>query len=150
MIVGVGVDMVETSRIERALERHGERFLARIFTAGEAEYCRRMKNRTQHLAARFAAKEAAAKALGTGVAQGVAFRQIEVVKDPHGKPLLEFHGEAARRAESLGVRAAHVSLTHVGSMAAAVAVLEGDGPPAVNVVRKGGGEAAASATADSP
>lgn len=131
MILGVGIDLVEIARVERAARRHGARFLERIFTEGELAFCLGRKRSAQHLAARFAAKEAAAKALGTGVARGVRLREIEVTRSHTGQPQLRFSGEAARAAAELGVAATHVSLTHSREHAAAVVTLEGASPPPV-------------------
>ena len=124
MILGVGLDLVEIERLEHALERHGRRFEERVFTPREREDCRGRADRLLRLAARFAAKEACLKALGTGWSQGLAFGQVEVVNEPGGRPVLRLSGEAARRAESLGVQRMHLSLTHQPTHAAAVVILE--------------------------
>lgn len=131
-IVGVGVDLVETARLDRALSAHGDRFERRVFTEAERETCRGRRDRIQALAARFAAKEACLKALGTGWSRGLSFRQVEVVRDGDGRPSLRLHGAAAILAARSGVRAIHVSLTHQPGSAAAVVVLEGDGTNGVN------------------
>ena len=128
MILGVGTDLVEIGRIERAVERHGERFLKRIFTEGERAYCRGFKLAFQHLAARWAAKEAASKALGTGIFGSVRFRDIEVGNEKSGKPFLMLHGDAARLSAELGATRWHVSLSHTDSHATAVAIAEGETP----------------------
>jgi len=128
MIVGVGIDLVEVARLGRSLERHGERFARRVFTPAERRDCDGRADRVQALAARFAAKEAAMKALGTGWAAGVAFRQIEVVREPDGRPRLRLSGAARARFEALGGAAAHVSLSHQPSVASAVVVLESLSP----------------------
>lgn len=125
MIVGLGIDVVETERIKVALERHGSRFEAKVLTQREIADCQERSDRVQAVAGRFAAKEACLKALGTGWAQGLAFRQVEVVRDPAGRPELRLEGAALARALSLGVRGLHVSLTHERGIAAAVVVLEG-------------------------
>jgi holo-[acyl-carrier protein] synthase len=124
MIVGIGLDIVETARLEQALSRHGERFESRVYTSAEIGACSRRADRVQAFAARFAAKEACLKALGTGWARGLTFRQIEVRSGSGGRPRIRLTEEAADRARSLGVRAIHVSLTHQPGMAAAVVVLE--------------------------
>src|SRR2546423_6133520 len=111
MIVGTGVDMVEVSRIAGAMERFGERFLARIFTADEIRYCESKRNRVERYAARFAAKEAASKALGTGMHRGVTWQQIEVRREPGGRPTIFFTGAAANVAAKLGAMHAHLSIT---------------------------------------
>lgn len=125
MILGIGIDLVEIARIERAVRRHGSRFLARIFTEAELAFCKARKRSGQHLAARFAAKEAALKALGTGATRGVRLRDIEVTSSQAGRPELRLAGGAARVAGDLGVGASHLSLTHSETHAAAVVILEG-------------------------
>jgi len=126
MIVGTGIDLVEIDRIKRSVERFGERFLDRIYTAAEKAYCLRKKNAAESLAARFAAKEAGAKALGTGISRGVNWLEIEVVREPSGRPAIAFHGRALERAKRLGTRSAALSLTHTGTLAMASVILEGD------------------------
>ncbi len=125
MILGIGLDLLETARMARALAEHGGRFEDRVFTRSELQDCERRVDRAQALAARFAAKEACLKALGTGWAEGLTFRQVEVVRDARGKPSLRLEGAAAERARTLQVKAIHVSLTHQPGAAAAVVVLEG-------------------------
>ena len=125
MIVGTGTDLTEIARIQHAIERHGDQFLDRIYTAAEISYCRRkVKTSAESYAARFAAKEAGAKALGTGIAKGISWREIEVTHLPGGRPALLFHGRAAERAAAMGVTAAHLSLSHGRELAIAVVVLE--------------------------
>jgi holo-[acyl-carrier protein] synthase len=124
MIVGSGIDLVEVDRIQHSVERHGVRFLNRIFTGAEQDYCQRKRAAAESFAARFAAKEAAAKALGTGISRGVNWLEIEVIRNPGGKPGLAFHGNAARLASRLGVARALLSLTHTASLAMASVVLE--------------------------
>jgi holo-[acyl-carrier protein] synthase len=132
MIHSNGVDLVEVARVERALREHGERFLARVYTAGERAYCLAKARPGPSLAARFAAKEAVMKCLGTGWSDGVGFAQIEVVRDRRGAPSLVLHGRAAERARELGIRRWHLSLTHTEHGALAFAIAEGDiGRPAV-------------------
>lgn len=126
MIVGTGIDITEIPRIQHSMDRFGARFLDRVYTAGEQAYCLRKRNAAESLAARFAAKEAAAKALGTGISRGVTWREIEVVREPGGRPSLRFHGRAAERAERMGVRNAALSLTHSTATAMASVVLEDD------------------------
>jgi len=125
MIRGLGIDFVEVSRIEEAARRHGERFLKRILTEGERDYCGRHKEPARHWAARFAAKEAGMKALGTGWNAGVTFHSIEVVNLASGQPTLILHGASAERARALGASGAHVSLSHDGGYAMACVVLDG-------------------------
>lgn len=124
MIVGTGVDLTEISRIQDSVDRFADRFLNRIYTPLEIAYCRRKKNSAESLAARFAAKEAGAKALGTGISRGVSWREIEVTHLPGGRPTLLFHGRAAERAATMGVTAAHLSLSHGRDLAIAQVVLE--------------------------
>lgn len=116
--------MVEIERIRHSHNRFGERFLSRIYTAAEQAYCLSKRNAAESLAARFAAKEAAAKALGTGISHGITWLEIEVLRERSGRPALAFHGRAAKRAEHMGVRHAALSLTHTGTLAAASVVLE--------------------------
>lgn len=118
MVQSVGVDVVELSRVARVLERHGERFLARVYTAAEVAYCR---GRLRELAARFAGKEAISKALGTGL-RGVSWREMEILPDRRGKPLVVLHGRARQRAAELGFADIAISLTHGNDLAIAVAV----------------------------
>ena len=127
MIIGLGLDLVEIERIEGAAGRHEGRFVEKYFTEAETAYAGSTRRPMEHLAARFAAKEAAAKALGTGFSEGVRLREIEVVIEEAGRPKLVLHGAAAGRAKAMGVTRTHVSLTHTGTHAAAVVVLEGEG-----------------------
>jgi len=124
MIVGTGIDIAEVPRISQAIERFGDRFLLRIFTEGEMRYCDAKANRVERYAARFAAKEAAMKALGTGWNHGVRWRDCEVVRKPGGRPSMNFHGRAAEFAEKLGVRNIALSLTHTAEQAMAQVILE--------------------------
>lgn len=124
MVLGLGIDLVETGRIAAALARTPG-FESRVFTPAERLSCASRKDRVQALAARFAAKEACLKALGTGWSQGLGFLQVEVVREGEGPPGLRLHGAAAARAAALGVARVHVSLTHQEGAAAAVVVLEG-------------------------
>jgi len=122
--VGLGIDVVEVARLADALRRHGDHFVERVFTDRERAACDPRADRVLALAARFAAKEACLKALGTGWAEGLGFRDVEVVREGNQPPRLVLHREAARRAEALGVIRSHVSLTHQPGLAAAVVVLE--------------------------
>lgn len=124
MIVGSGIDLIEIARIQHSLDRYSERFLDKVFTAGEKTYCLRKRNAAESLAARFAAKEAAAKALGTGISHGVTWREIEVVREPGGRPSVAFHGRAREIADRIGVVNKALSLTHTAEMAMASVVLE--------------------------
>jgi holo-[acyl-carrier protein] synthase len=124
MIVGSGIDIVEIERIQHSVDRFGARFLDRVYTRAEQAYCLRKRNAAESLAARFAAKEAAAKALGTGINQGVTWLEIEVQRAPGGRPLLAFYGRAAEHAERMGVQNTALSLTHSRDTAMASVVLE--------------------------
>lgn len=127
-IVGHGVDLVDDGRIARMVEEHGDRFLERIFTPGERSDSASSDSwRIERLAARFAAKEAVLKALGTGWRGGIAWTDVEVVKEPSGRPSVRLHGEAGATATRLGVGAWHLSLSHAGgfSMASAIASRRG-------------------------
>jgi holo-[acyl-carrier protein] synthase len=123
-IVGHGLDLVEVSRIESMLERHGDRFRTRVFTPGELAHGAGARREGEHLAARFAAKEATLKALGTGLAGGIAWTDVEIVREASGRPTLVLHGEAARRATHLGIVRWHLSITHAGGTAMASVVGE--------------------------
>jgi holo-[acyl-carrier protein] synthase len=124
MIVGTGIDLIEIDRIQHSIDRYGERFLNRVYTAGEQAYCLRKRLAAESFAARFAAKEAGAKALGTGISHGVNWLEIEVVREPSGRPTLRFHGRAAEIAARKGVVRTAVSLTHTKELAMASVVLE--------------------------
>ena len=124
-VLGVGIDIVPASRVDRLLSRHGERALLRLFTRGERERASGLADASLHLAARIAAKEAAYKALsGDGRAVGVGWLDLEVTRHADGRPDLLFHGAAAARLARLGATRCHLSLTHAGGVAAAVVVLE--------------------------
>jgi holo-[acyl-carrier protein] synthase len=129
MIVGSGIDLAEIGRIQQSIDRYGSRFLNRIYTPAEQAYCLRRRKSAESFAARFAAKEAGAKALGTGISRGVNWLEIEVVREPGGRPTLKFHGRAAQIAARLGVAHAALSITHTADLAMASVVLE-DGPGA--------------------
>jgi holo-[acyl-carrier protein] synthase len=124
-ILGIGLDIVELERIGRLYERHGARFVARFCASGEAQP-RHGTALIEHLGGLFAAKEAVLKALGTGWAQGLGFRQVEVVRNSSGAPAIRLHGAASQRAERLGVLHSHLTITHERAYAAAFAVLEGE------------------------
>jgi len=124
MIVGTGIDIAEVPRIADSIERFGDRFLNRIFTEGERRYCDSKANRVERYAARFAAKEAAMKALGTGWNHGVAWKDIEVSRMPGGRPTISFHGKAAEFAAELGTKHVALSLTHTAQFAMAQVILE--------------------------
>lgn len=122
---GIGIDICQVSRIAESLGRFGDRMEKRLFTPAELAYCRTYKDPLPHLAARFAAKEAASKALGTGIAAGVGWTQIEVVQPGGRVPRLQFTGVAAERFASMGATSSHLSLSHDGGLAVACVVLEG-------------------------
>jgi holo-[acyl-carrier protein] synthase len=124
MIVGLGLDIAEIDRIEAAIVRHGAPFLERLFTPYEVAYCENHKGRYERYAARFAAKEAAMKALGTGWSQGVRWRDIEVTREPSGKPTLRLEGVAAQIAQRMGVKNISLSITHSGNLALAEVIFE--------------------------
>ena len=124
-IVGIGVDLVEIARIRRAVERWQDRFLQRVFTADEVAYAMRRRDPAEHLAARFAAKEATLKALGTGLSLGVRWREMEVQRARGERPTLLLSGRTAAVGAARGVRVLHVSLTHDGEYAMAQVLAEG-------------------------
>ncbi len=122
MIVGVGLDLCEVSRVAALLARWGERFAGKIFTAAEREYCRGRAHPAQHFAARFAAREAALKALA--VPSGLNWHELEVRSAAGGRPALALSGAAASAAARLGVTRVHLTLSHAADVAAAVVILE--------------------------
>ncbi|MHB8503752.1 MAG: holo-ACP synthase [Candidatus Acidiferrales bacterium] len=124
MIIGMGVDLAEVGRIQKAIERHGEPFLRRVYTAGEREYCERFRNKYERYAGRFAAKEAAMKALGTGWRRGVRWLDFEVVREKGGRPTIRLDGEAKKIAEELGVKRIALSITHTELQALAQVIFE--------------------------
>ena len=124
MIVGTGVDLAEVPRIRASIERFGARFVDRIYTRAEIAYVERKANRYERYAARFAAKEAGMKAIGTGWKRGVAWRDFEVANLPSGKPTLRLHGVAAQIAGTLGVKSISLSLTHTAAVGLAHVILE--------------------------
>ena len=123
VIFGVGTDIIETARIARVVAR-GRQYLETIFTENEIAYCEGKAHKSQHYAARYAAKEAALKALGVGQARGLAFRDIEVLNDENGQPQLFFHGRTSQMLERLQVKHAVLSLSHTRESAVAVIILE--------------------------
>jgi holo-[acyl-carrier protein] synthase len=125
VIVAIGIDSIAIARIEALWLGNRERFLSRVFTAAEAAYCRQRAQPAESLAARFCAKEAAMKCLRTGWAEGIGFRQIEVVRADTGAVTLQLHGEAGARAARLGIRRCHLSLTHTATLATAFVIAEG-------------------------
>jgi holo-[acyl-carrier protein] synthase len=129
-ILGHGIDIVETERVRRLVDEHGQRFLDRCFTKDEQQYCARSPKRYyEHLAGRFAAKEAVLKVLGTGWRGGIQWTDVEILKEPSGQPKIQLTGECARIAEQLGIIRWHVSISHIETHATASAIgLRGDAP----------------------
>jgi holo-[acyl-carrier protein] synthase len=124
MIVGLGIDICEQARIRDSLTKLSTTFTQRIFTAPEIAYCERYRDPTEHYAARFAAKEAFMKAIGTGMQQGVTFKDIEVINHASGAPFLNLYGQAHQIAENLNVKHIHLSISHSAGIAVAVVILE--------------------------
>lgn len=124
MIVGIGIDIVEITRLRDTLERQKDRFLRRVFTAAEQEYCAAHRDPVPHYAARFAAKEALFKAIGTGWAKGVSWLDVEVLRGREGPPSITLSGEAKKLSEALAVHSVHVSLSHSVENATAIVILE--------------------------
>jgi holo-[acyl-carrier protein] synthase len=124
VIVGTGVDLAEVPRIRASIERYGEKFIRRIYTPAEIAYVERKANKFERYAARFAAKEAGMKAIGTGWRRGVRWQDFEVANLPSGKPTLLLHGVAARFAEKLGVKNISLSITHTNELGMAHVILE--------------------------
>ncbi|HOU51053.1 MAG TPA: holo-ACP synthase [Smithella sp.] len=126
MIYGIGIDLVENSRMDRIIHKWGEKFIRRIFSAAEIAYCTRYAHPATHYGARFAAKESFLKALGIGLGEGVKLNDIEVVNDENGKPVLVLGGEAKNRIEMKKITKVHLSLTHTKNYSTAVVLLEHD------------------------
>jgi len=125
MIVGVGIDSVSVSRIARLIERYGRRFLEKVFTEDEIEGGSGRRDSAQFFAARFAAREAFFKALGTGWGRGIPLKEVSVTREESGRPLLSLSSQARRAAESRGASISHLSLSHEADMAQAIVILEG-------------------------
>src|SRR6516162_4499980 len=125
MIIGMGIDVAEVGRIRDVIESQTERFLRRVYTANEAAYCEQFKNKYERYAGRFAAKEAAMKALGTGWSRGVRWVDVEVVRHHGGRPTLLLKGEAKKIADAMGVKNIAVSITHTAEQAFAQVIFEG-------------------------
>ena len=124
MIVGLGVDITEVDRLKAAIGRRGDAFLRRVFTSAEREYCERFKNKFERYAGRFAAKEAAMKALGTGWRSGVRWQDLEIVRERSGRPTMALYGEAGKIAKRLGVKRIALSITHTETQALAQVIFE--------------------------
>ncbi len=131
-IIGIGTDITECLRIARMIERHGELFLARVYTPEEIRYCQNRKQATQHFTGRWAAKEAIFKALGTGWIKGISWRDAEILNQPSGKPIAVLHGGAQQHARRLGIDEVQLSIshcrTHATAFAVATAKAESDSP----------------------
>lgn len=124
-VIGIGIDVVEVDRVKSSLEEFSERFLSRVFTKSERDYCQKQKMPELHLAARFAAKEAVAKAFGTGIGKEIGWLDMEILRKESGEPEVQLRGEAAAYAKQRGVEQIMVSLTHAKQYAAANAVILG-------------------------
>ena len=124
MIYGIGIDIVQVSRVEKVVKRWGDRFLKRVFTVAEIDYCQKKVSSASRFALRFAAKEAFSKALGSGFTGGLGFRHVEVVRHSSGRPYLRLHGRASELWESHGLKNSFLSLSDNGAYAVAVVVLE--------------------------
>jgi holo-[acyl-carrier protein] synthase len=124
MIVGIGIDLIEIERIRGVYTRHPVRFVDRLLTEAEKAYVLAHKDPTQRLAGRFAAKEAALKALGTGLAEGIRWKDVEILPDERGKPVLKLYEKAALRAQALGAGILHATITHSDTFAMAQVILE--------------------------
>jgi holo-[acyl-carrier protein] synthase len=124
VVLGTGIDLAEVDRIQASIERHGARFLERIYTPGEIAYVEKKANKFERYAARFAAKEAGMKAIGTGWRRGVTWQDFEVANLPSGRPTLKLHGRAAEFAAALGVKRVSLSLTHTAASGMAFVILE--------------------------
>jgi holo-[acyl-carrier protein] synthase len=125
LIIGLGVDIAEVARMQAAIERRGEAFLRRVYTEKERAYCERFRNKYERYAGRFAAKEAAMKALGTGWRRGVRWVDLEVVRQMGGRPTMVLHGEAKKISERMGVKSIAMSITHTAAQAFAQVIFEG-------------------------
>jgi holo-[acyl-carrier protein] synthase len=124
VIIGMGVDLAEVERVRKAIERHGEPFLRRVYTAAEREYCEGFRNKYERYAGRFAAKEAAMKALGTGWRRGVRWVDFEVVREKGGRPTIRLDGAAKKIAGEMGVKRIALSITHTDMQALAQVIFE--------------------------
>ena len=125
-IIGIGTDITECLRIARMIERHGELFIGRIYTADEIQYCQSRKQATQHFTGRWAAKEAILKALGTGWVKGISWRDLEILNEPSGRPVVELTGGAREVARQLGITKMLVSISHCHTHATAYAIAVGE------------------------
>ncbi|PIQ97351.1 MAG: holo-[acyl-carrier-protein] synthase [Nitrospinae bacterium CG11_big_fil_rev_8_21_14_0_20_56_8] len=124
MIFGIGIDIVEIGRIQKSMEKYAERFEGKLFTPEEIEFCRSRSNPVLHFAGRFAVKEAVLKCLGTGMTGGIGWKDLEVVSEPSGRPILRLHGKGKELFESLKLKAIHISISHGQDYAVAQALAE--------------------------
>jgi holo-[acyl-carrier protein] synthase len=124
-VIGIGTDITECLRIARMVERHGELFINRVYTAEEIRYCRNHKQTTEHFAGRWAAKEAVLKALGTGWRRGISWRDVEIINEPGGKPNVSVHGGAKQAVEELGITKLLITISHCHTHATAFAIATG-------------------------
>ena len=125
MIVGSGIDLVEIGRIQRSMDRHGSRFLDRVYTAAEQAYCLSKRNSAESFAARFAAKEAISKAFGTGIGAQLGWQDMEIARKDSGEPYVILHGKGLELLARRGARCVHITLSHTEKHATAMAILEG-------------------------
>ena len=125
-VIGIGTDITECLRIARIIERHGELFINRVYTSDEIRYCRNRKQTTEHFTGRWAAKEAVLKALGTGWRRGISWRDIEVLNEPGGKPIVNVHGGAKQVVEQLGITRLLITISHCHTHATAFAIATGN------------------------
>jgi holo-[acyl-carrier protein] synthase len=126
MIVGIGIDITDVPRIAQSIERFGRRFVERVFTPDEIRYCESKANKAERYAGRFAAKEAAMKAIGTGWSRGVTWHDVEVQRAPGGRPTIAFHNKSGEFFQTLGAARAHLSITHTVDWAMAQVILESE------------------------
>ena len=127
-IIGIGTDITECLRIARMIERHGELFITRVYTDEEIRYCQSRKQATQHFTGRWSAKEAVLKALGTGWTRGISWRDVEILNEPGGKPVVVLRGGARSAAQELGITKMLVSISHCRTHATAYALAVGEEP----------------------
>ena len=125
-VIGIGTDITECLRIARMIERHGDLFINRVYTPAEIRYCQNRKQTTEHFTGRWAAKEAVLKALGTGWRRGISWRDVEVVNEPGGKPIVSVHGGAKQVVEDLGITRLLISISHCRTHATAYAIATGN------------------------
>ncbi len=125
-VIGIGIDITECLRIARMIERHGDLFINRVYTADEISYCRNRKQTTEHFTGRWAAKEAILKALGTGWRRGISWRDVEILNEPGGKPIVNVHGGAKSVIEQLGITRLLITISHCRTHATAFAIATGN------------------------